>query len=171
MKTKKRNIKTFVQSKKRILIGGAIGVAICLLLFLFYIFVYFPLIDTVYYSDSTDGSTPQWLLMPPTITGHSFPLFSHFIIEGTSVTTMFCKATNPECVNWGNWALLNKDMAGCDTPWIMEGTAGCCVEKIMAPDESCSEKVEIAGFAILAGLLLVIYFILGAVVALLTQKR
>lgn len=166
---KVKGSKTPAQSKNLILIGGAIGVAVCLLLFLFYTFVYFPLIKTAYYSDSANGSTPQWLLILPTVTGHTFPLFSHFIVEGMpAVTTKFCKATNPLCVNW---AAGNMNMADCDTLWMMEGTAGCCVEKIMTPDETCSEKVEIVGFIILAGLLLVIYFIIGAVAALLIQKR
>ncbi len=154
-------------SKKTIWLGGAIGVVVCALLFLFYQFVYFPAFQTA--DNDTD---PSWLLIPPTITGHVFPFTSHFLIEGFSVVNVFCRATNPECV-----LFATEHEKDCTKPWVSEDpdtgekTAGCCLSQIMTPDESCAEKVDIAGFIGLTILLAIVYFIVGALIAQQIQKK
>ena len=65
--------------------GGIVGVIVCILLFVFYVTVYFKVIDYVY----RDGLFPNTALLLPFATGHLFPLFSHFVFEGTSVEETF----------------------------------------------------------------------------------
>jgi hypothetical protein len=62
---------------------GIIGVAICLALFVFYLFIYFPIINMIYVDDiARYGGTPGWTTNIPFFTGHFFPFFSGFILEG-----------------------------------------------------------------------------------------
>jgi hypothetical protein len=77
------NIKQWFLKKSFWLRGGIIGVIVCASLFLFYIFLYFPVIDKVYANDIIKyGGTPNWTLVLPMYTGHFFPFFSGFIAEG-----------------------------------------------------------------------------------------
>lgn len=70
-------------SEKTWLKSGVIGIVICATLFLFYIFVYFPIIDRIYADDIAKyGGTPNWTLSIPFYTGHFFPFFSSFMLEG-----------------------------------------------------------------------------------------
>lgn len=143
-------ISRWFPSKKPWVRSGCIGVTICFLLFLFYILVYFPVIDTVYADRlTTDGSTPDWTLILPTITGHFFPLMAHFITEST--ISVFCRSTQPECVQW---------MAESG-----------CVDKRLAPTTACAELVELLGFLVITVLLFAVYFALGAGVGWALHRR
>jgi hypothetical protein len=161
------DLKQWVKSKKKTLLGGAIGVIICALLFVFYIYVYFPTFQT-----GDNDTEPSWLLVTPLVTGHAFPLLSHFLVEDSSIVKVFCKATNPNCVNWaaGNVPGCKIPQSEID-PETGEKVAGCCMTQIMTPDESCREKVEVAGFIVLTVLLTVVYFAIGSIIAWQIQKR
>jgi hypothetical protein len=77
------NIKQWFLKKSFWLRGGIIGASVCVSLFLFYLFIYFPVIDKIYANDIVKyGGTPNWTLALPTYTGHFFPFFSGFIAEG-----------------------------------------------------------------------------------------
>jgi len=142
-------------NKKKIIIGGSIGLAICFVLFLFYNLAYFPALEKKY------GDTqPQWTIIPPTLTGHMLPYISHFIIEGSPAVSLFCQATDPVCTNWG----VNQT-SFCKDPWAMDGIVGCCNEKILVPNSNCSDKVDFVFFIIISTLLSGLYFIIGSLIS------
>ena len=154
--TNPKHIKNKTLTQK-LLFGGSAGLIICLSLFIFYIFIFFPLIKNI----SEKHPIIQSLsLIPPTLTGHIFPMMSHFAIEGSPMNSAICPRTEALCVLWD--AELTKN---CKIPWTMEGTNGCCREKIMAPSGDCSNKIEIMGFAILSLLLFSVYFGIGILIA------
>ncbi len=146
------NIKKYYRSKENTILSAAAGLIVCLLLFLFYYFVYFPGFQKIYKDE-----TPGWIMIAPTLTGHAFPAFSHFIVEGSPAVPMFCEYKNSVCVQW---SAGNSD--SCARPLVMEGTAGCCLQQVMTPDEGCREKVEWVGFGIFSVGLFVIYALVGA---------
>ncbi len=142
------NAKKWFFSKKIWLRGGIIGIFVCLILSLFYLFLYFPLIDSIQGSAMSNS-----FLIPPLITGHAFPLFSTFIIP----YGWLCEFTEPSCINWAA-----KGVPGA-TPWTLEtGEQGYCVEQIMNPTSQCAEVSEMLGFWGLVILLFAIYFVIGA---------
>ncbi len=149
-------INRWFTSKKLWLRGGMIGVIVCLALFLFNLFIYFPIINHVY-----GGMTPDGVLILPTITGHVFPILSIFIVP----YGWLCKFTEPTCVHW------SAESAPGAIPWTMEGTPGYCVEQTMAPTSSCADLSEMVGFFGLILLLFDAYFAIGAIVGLVMQKR
>lgn len=78
------NIKQWFLKRSLWLRGGITGVIVCVVLSLFYLFVYFPVIDKIYANDIVKyGGTPNWTLTLPMYTGHFFSFFSSFILEGT----------------------------------------------------------------------------------------
>ncbi len=149
-------VKKRSKSKKYVLRGGLIGLFVCLVLFVFYMFLYFPIIENGY-----RGVMSGWVLVIPLVTGHAFPLLSHFIVP----YGFFCKLTKPECVNW----VADKDLH-C-VPWTMEGVEGCCREKVMTPTSACDQMSERIGFWGLTIILFGIYFMIGAGIGLIKQKR
>ena len=59
------------KTKKLWLKGGIIALAVCLILGLFYLFAYFPIIDKIYAADiEAYGGTPEWTTTIPILTGH-----------------------------------------------------------------------------------------------------
>jgi hypothetical protein len=127
--------------------GGIVGVCICILLFVFYVGIYFPLVDMLTNCNENTLSSycqgpPAWTNAVPMMTGHFFPIYSHFIIEGSSVTKMFCEYTEINCVEWT----------------INQG----CVTSEYGPTETCRSAVEWTGFIGMTLLLLAIYFAIGA---------
>jgi hypothetical protein len=152
--------------KKTALFGGIIGVVFCVLLFIFYIFVYFPIFST-----ENDDTDPSWLYLPPTITGHTFVLLSPFLFEASPIVDIACKAESPSCLHW-----MAGNIPGCTiskTELDDSGTPipGCCMKQIMVPDESCRERSGLVGIVILSVLLALIYFLIGALVAWIIRKR
>lgn len=80
------NIKQWFLKGSPWLKGGIIGVIVCVVFFLFYLFIYFPVIDKIYANDIAKyGGTPGWTLVLPTYTGHFFSLFSGFMLEGVGL--------------------------------------------------------------------------------------
>lgn len=163
------------QSRRPWLKGGLGGVGICVLLFLFYIFAYFPIIHKVYADDITAyGGTPAWTTNIPLYTGHLIPLMSHFVIEGTALVPLFCKATEPVCTSWVNKEYYEGQNCvpwpGGDRETGIE-YAGCCEDLIMTPTPECEERVEAIGFFALLLLLLAVYFCIGAIVGLVLGRR
>lgn len=146
------------QLKKPWLKGGIIGAIVCILLFFFYMFAYFPLINTIYADDiAIKGYSPEWTTTIPLVTGHLFPMLSHFIVEGSPIGSMFCKPIEPSCVRW------EADITPNCFSWTLEsGEVGCCVEQIKEPTTACTERVEMAVFLIMSFLLVVVYFVIGA---------
>lgn len=149
-------LKNWFLSKKLWLRGGVIGVMVCLGLGLFNLFIYFPIINRVYGS-----MTPSWALVPPMITGHTFPILSHFIFP----YGWLCKLTQPICVEW------SVDSAPGAIPWTMEGTQGYCLQQVMTPTSLCADVSEMVGFLGLLLLLFVVYFGIGALAGLIIQKN
>ncbi len=166
------NPQKWFTSKELWLRGGMIGAVVCVILFLFYLFVYFPVIDTIYAERlATEGSTPTWATAIPLVTGHFFPLFSHFIVEGYSVVPMFCEETESHCVSWVAEEYAPESGVLCTIPWTEEGIPGCCVRLIRTPTSACDKRVEEVGFFALVLMLIGIYFILGALIGWIVQKR
>ncbi len=149
-------LKQWFLSKKLWLRGGIIGIIICLVLGVFNLFIYFPVIDSVY-----GGMIPNWVFIPSMITGHAFPILSHFIVP----YGWLCKFTESACVSW------SAESAPGAMPWTMEGTPGYCIEQTMAPTSSCADLSEMVGFFGLILFLIVVYFAIGAIVGLIIQKR
>lgn len=172
------SIKRWFQSRKPLLKGGIIGAAICVLLFLFYILVYFPIIDKVYANDiAVHGGTPGWTTDIPMYTGHLFPLFSHFVVEGMAMPDRLCTVTGEVEQHCGSW--IHKDYYtgrncipwGSDNPDIAATFEGCCIDLVMTPTAECDERVELLGFFVLVLLLISVYFAIGAVVGWLVGRR
>lgn len=159
--------KRWFQLKKPWLKGGIIGAIVCILLFFFYMFAYFPLINTIYADDiAIKGYSPEWTTTIPLVTGHLFPILSHFIVEGSPINGMFCKPVEPICARW------EADITPNCISWTLEsGEVGCCVEQVMEPTAACTERVEMVVFLIMSFLLVVVYFTIGAVIALIAHKR
>jgi len=149
-------LKKWFLSKKLWLRGGIIGVIICLVLGLFNLFVYFPMINSVY-----RGMIPNWALIPPMITGHAFPILSHFIVP----YGWLCKFTEPICTSW------SMESASGSVQWTMEGQAGYCIQQTMTPTSACADLSEMVGFWGLVLLLFSAYFAVGAVIGLIIQKK
>ena len=151
------NIKKWFLSKTLWLRGGIFGVIICIILFLFNTFVYFPLIDNIY-----GGNLPQWALIFPMLSGHLFPLFSGFIVP----YGFLCKFTVPICTSWSAFRESGS------VPWRLEtGESGYCAVQTMTPTNACANLSEMIGFWGLAILLLAAYFILGAIIGRVIEKR
>ncbi|MBI2146752.1 hypothetical protein HYU22_05430 [Candidatus Woesearchaeota archaeon] len=148
-------LKQWFLSKKLWLRGGIIGVIICLVLGLFNFFIYFPIANSIY-----DGMIPNWVLIPPMVIGHAFPILSPFIVP----YGWLCKFTEPTCVRW------SAESAPGAIPWTMEGTPGYCIEQTMAPTSSCANLSEMVSFFGLILLLFIAYFAIGAIVGLIIQK-
>lgn len=127
---------------------GVIGIIICLILFLFNLYVYFPLVT------DAEGVVSNWALLPPLVTGHLFPLMSIFIVP----YGLFCEFTEPNCVLWSAGSVPN-----C-VPWKMEGIQGCCQEQIMQPTTACADFSDKIGFIGLSALLFLGYFLVGALI-------
>ncbi|MBS3123469.1 hypothetical protein J4437_02410 [Candidatus Woesearchaeota archaeon] len=155
------------KTKKLWLKGGIIALAVCLILGLFYLFAYFPIIDKIYAADiEAYGGTPEWTTTIPILTGHFFPLVSHFILP----YGFLCEFKNPICTYWAaEEALTVEEKQNCITETV-EGTPGCCVEQTMQPTEFCANVSEIVGFGGLTLLLFGIYFALGAGIGITIQK-
>jgi len=150
------NINKWFFSKKLWLQGGIIGVIICIALFIFNILIYFPVINSIY-----EDNIPQFTLILPMATGHFFPIFSDFIVP----YGFLCEFTVPICTSWSAFQEMGS------VPWALEtGEAGYCVVQTMTPTDACANLSEIIGFLGLLLLLLVVYFILGAIIGMIIEK-
>ncbi len=145
--------KTFWAKKPVWLKGGLIGVSVCLLLFIFYL-IYIPI------ATDSSGFLSDNAMLLPTITGHTFPLFAHFIVP----YGLFCEDTEEQCSYWVSEDTIQEDIV-CSTPWEIEGNVGCCVEVINTPTDGCAKLSEAVGFFGLLLILLGIYFAVGAGIA------
>lgn len=156
------NLKTWFKKKPSWLRGGIYGVLVCLTLFIFYLIIYLPTLNTIY----SDDGLPSYSLALPTLTGHSFVFFSHFIVEGSFLTQNFCLATEEQCKLWTAEKLSN-----C-VSWELEpGEIGCCTDLELVPTESCRSTVEIIVASFLAILLFTLYFLVGVLIIRLKEKR
>src|SRR3989338_4756687 len=127
------NIKKWFQTRALWLRWGFIGASICILLFLFYLFAYFPMYRFFFEQEESDV-----ILLLPTITGHIFPLLSHFIVEGSSLTSQFCPSTEQHCLYWmAEEFFMSEDFVAEEIaieenreciPWTSERVSGCCVD-------------------------------------------
>ena len=143
--------------------GGIIGALVCLALGLFYVAVYFPIVE------NDNGSLPNKALALPLVTGHVVPLFSGFIIPHD----LFCPKTE---VNYSSW--MAKGVPGLETddlpecvPMVKEGVDGCAYGKYTSATIDCahvSEKIVTVGSIVL---LFVVYFVLGSIIALIIEKK
>ncbi|HLD81747.1 MAG TPA: hypothetical protein VJA22_00895 [Patescibacteria group bacterium] len=104
---------------------------------------------------------PNWALLPLMITGHAFPILSHFVLP----YGWLCKFTEPICTEW------SIESAPGAIPVSMDGTAGYCIQQTMAPTSSCADLSEMVGFFGFIILLFVAYFAVGAMVGSIIQKR
>ncbi len=149
------------EKSKVLLLGGTIGITVCVLLFAFYLLAYFPLMEKL----NDQGHNVDAGILPAFLTGHAFPLLAHFIIEGSPATSTFCPNVEKICTSW------NAGTNPAYPEWIMENTAGYCTNLIMVPTTACSDKVEIAGFIVLTVMLLIAYFFLGVLITWLVTKK
>ena len=149
------------QSKPAWLQGGIKGVIICVLLFLCYLLVYYPIIGFTY----TNEETPAWVDKPPMYTGHFFPLVSGFIVP----YGFLCEFTEPGCNRW-----TSEKVPNC-VPWVEVDAGkiypGCCLEQSLAPTDSCARISEWLGFAGLMLLLMAIYFVIGAILSQIIHRK
>jgi len=156
--------------------GGIVGVIVCTLLFGFYLFIYFPMVqerqrilETNSEINNAIREEDDWELAMPMFTGHLFVMLSPMILEGapTSLLTSLCPETETHCVYWS----LEND-TGVGTPLVdPEGGAGYCLEQQTTPKSSCVGRVEgwipFITFASLEAM----YFTLGAIVAVAIERR
>ena len=154
-----------LMSQKSWMKGGVIGATICAMLFCFYLFIYFPMLYAAVQADPSNQE-PSWSLTLPTITGHIFPLMTHFAIEGSSLPEMICKETETNCVSW------SLEYADGGVPWSdTEGGAGYCLEQETSPLASCIDRLEGAVSLLAIALLELVYFLLGAIIAMVIEHR
>lgn len=139
--------------------GGIIGVIVCTTMFFAYPLIYFPLVEN-------DIGLSDTAMILPTATGHVFPMFMHFIIEGSSIPGQFCTERETHCTSWS----LAYEEGG--VPWTgPEGGAGYCLHQETTPLSSCIDRVEAAASILSIALLEGIYFIIGAGIAVMIQRR
>lgn len=162
------DLKKIFQSKPAWLKGGLKGIIICIILFLFYIVAYFPVIDYVYAEEVANyGGTPAWTTALPMYTGHFFPLFSSFVVP----YGFFCEFTEPTCTRWVIKDIAAEEGLNC-VPWIdEEGGAGCCIEPSTDPTDTCAKISDGVGFLGLTILLIGIYFTIGAIIGLILERK
>lgn len=107
---------------------------------------------------NNQGQVQEASLFPAFLTGHAFPLLSHFIIEGLPATSLFCPNIEKICTSWSAGTQPGYE------EWVMENTTGYCTEVVMTPTTACSDKVEFGGFLMMTILLIIIYFFVGVLV-------
>lgn len=152
-------------SQKTWMKGGIVGVTVCTLLFAFYIFIYFPMLSA-FIDGNPQREEPSWSLTPPATTGHILPLLMHFAVEGSSIPSKICTETETHCLEWS----LGYEEGGVS--WVDgEGGAGYCLQQETSPLASCVERLEGAVSLIVIALLETIYFIIGAVTAIVIERR
>ncbi len=169
------NIKQHFTSQKPWVKGGIVGSAICTLLFGFYLFIYFPILQNqqrILEADSEINGAlndDDFNLALPMFTGHLFVMFAPMMLEGapTAVLTNLCPETETHCTAWSR-----ENDTGVGTPLVdSEGGAGYCIEQETVPESSCIDRVEgwtsFLAFIALEG----IYFAIGAVVAMALSKK
>ncbi len=128
--------------------GGFFGVALCTVLFIFYIGLYFPFLQFAYQDQlESDGTMPGWTTNIPMVTGHLFPLLSEFVFD----VTLVCEETETVCSSWD----------------IDNG----CTQQEQVISESCRGKADLIGFLSFTIGLEAIYFVLGSVGNVLLHKR
>lgn len=138
--------------------GGLLGLLACAVLFVFYIFAYFPMLEKVYGERNT--STVSLLL--PTLTGHSLPILSSFIVP----YGFMCQFSEIVCTGW------QADNPRSGEPWTLEtGERGYCVNTIKAPTTPCADLSEKVGFFGISAALFLVYFGIGAAIGNFLQKR
>jgi len=140
--------------------GGLIGVGICVALFFFYISVYFPLVEN-------DGGIPDNALILPMITGHAFPILSHFIVP----YGFLCEFNEKHCTSWSSYEVINEQGGNCVKPMVMEGVEGCCTIFTLQPTSFCASLSEGVSFFGSLILLLGVYFGIGVVIGKKIQKN
>ena len=121
------------------------------------------------------------ILLLPTITGHIFPLLSHFIVEGSSLTSQFCPSTEQHCLYWiSEEFFMSEDFMAEEIaieenreciPWTSERVSGCCVDLEMSPTTACADRVEMGVSLGMSVLLVFVYFVIGAGIGFVVQKR
>lgn len=140
--------------------GGIAGLLVCVVLFLFYVFLYFPL-----FTDDTTGTISNKALVLPMITGQGFLILSHFIIP----SGFLCEDSVKECTGWSVEENLPEDYV-CD-PLVRESVEGCCTSWTYYPTDTCSILSERVGFFGLMIFLLGIYFMAGALIFRMMYQR
>ncbi len=151
------NMKKWFHSKKLWERGGIVGVIVCFVLFLFHILIYFPIVNTIF----RDG-IPDWALFFPTITGQAFLFFAGFIVP----YGFLCNLTVPVC---NEWSLFPEPGS---VPWTsINGQSGYCAVQTMSPTSACADLSQAVGFVGIAILLVVAYFVIGAVIGKMIEIR
>ncbi|HLC70814.1 MAG TPA: hypothetical protein VJI32_02340 [Candidatus Nanoarchaeia archaeon] len=77
--------------------AGMVGIAVCLLFFVFYITIYNALLIGFF----PDGMLPTYSLILPMVTGHFFVFAAHFVAEGYVVPLLGCMSD--DCFNQADW--------------------------------------------------------------------
>ncbi len=152
--------------------GGIIGVIVCIILFFFYILAYFPLTEKMYAEQiNTSGSVPDWTWQVTIYTGHGFLFLSHFILEGWNVDS-FCPATELTCHSWISARPETAEELQWCVPWTESETSesGCCLDLSYEPNEKCTRAIETLSVLMLGLILLGIYFLIGAGIAVLLER-
>ncbi len=151
-------LKNWWQIKKPWLRGGIIGLFVCAFLFVFYIFLYFPLAEKIY----GERNSPDSLLTVPFATGHMFPFLSGFIVPHG----FLCEFSETICTGW------QAENTGSGEPWRLEsGEYGYCMNKTKVPTTACADFSEKVGFFGMTVLLFLVYFTAGALVGSFIQRR
>lgn len=138
---------------------GLKGVAIGILLLLFYLGVYYPLIQEY---AAVDGMVANSYELLPMMTGHGEIFFLAFAFH--DLPWSICPKTEEQCFSWAARETV-PDTEPC-IPWILDDPesgkqSGCCVGKDMTASEVCTAPLEaIIGLFFLA-VLLGLYFSLG----------
>jgi len=145
---------------KKCIIGGSIGVLVCIILFAFYLLAYFPMMKGL----NDRGYDVNASMFPAFLTGHAFPFLTHFIVEGSPLIGKFCPAVQKECTAWNAGTMPGYE------PWVMDNTTGYCTNLIMVPKAECADKIEQTSFIVMSAMLIVVYFLLGVFITWLIPK-
>lgn len=131
--------------------GGVVGFLICLLLYPFYIFLFAA-------SGGKLGSAVMW---PAFATGHGITLLWGFVYP----YGLFC----PKSLHYSGWSLYPVQ-GGVACANFGSPNTGYCYDPFMYPSSRCAELSTEISFIIVLVLHLLIYFLIGAGIAILRKR-
>ncbi len=147
---------------------GLSASAICILLFFVYLYIYFPLI-TQTNEAWPHPRIPEWGYTTTLFTGHLFV----FISGMTTPIELFCQPTEQKCFHWRNKETMPKDSECIPWPDLSgdNNLQGCCLDLGKVANSTCGQNAEQTWGWMLAIGLTGIYFVIGAVLGLIIQRR
>src|SRR3989338_829360 len=147
---------------------GVITSCICILLFLVYLYIYFPLIAQTNQA-WPHTRIPEWGYTPTLLTGHLFVFLSGM----STPVELFCQPTEQKCFHWQNKDMVPKESECISWPDLSgdKNLQGCCLDLNKVPSSACTENAQQTWGWMLAIALFLVYFSIGAVLGLIIQRK